>query len=183
MPVKPDAPTDLALPGTAAFARLERRWGRINGDLNNQVSAWADLFDVLGWSVAREDPVAGGSLWLNSRARRELDRTGVPPRPREVAAHLDRCPHYLRPVAEAGLQCWAAPARGKRHSVRAAALSARENEVLGWLLQGKRAAEIALILGAGVRTVEKHTERIYRKLGVASRRKLIWKRAGGAGSP
>jgi DNA-binding CsgD family transcriptional regulator len=48
-------------------------------------------------------------------------------------------------------------------------LTPREREVLGWVAAGKANAQIAAILGAKPRTVAKHLERIYEKLGVESR--------------
>jgi len=47
-----------------------------------------------------------------------------------------------------------------------ATLTPREREVLGWVAAGKT---IAQILGAMPRTVAKHLERIYEKLGVKTR--------------
>jgi DNA-binding CsgD family transcriptional regulator len=48
-------------------------------------------------------------------------------------------------------------------------LSLREGEVLGWIVEGKRDAEIAAILGLSRRTVEKHVQHILAKLGVETR--------------
>lgn len=48
-------------------------------------------------------------------------------------------------------------------------LTLREREVLDWLAGGKTNRDIASILGASVRTVEKHLERVYEKLGVETR--------------
>lgn len=48
-------------------------------------------------------------------------------------------------------------------------LSCREAEVLMWLSKGKTNVEIAIILGMGKRTVEKHLEHIFVKLGVETR--------------
>jgi DNA-binding CsgD family transcriptional regulator len=48
-------------------------------------------------------------------------------------------------------------------------LTARECEVLHWLARGKRSAEIASIISAATRTVDKHAERLRIKLGAASR--------------
>jgi DNA-binding CsgD family transcriptional regulator len=45
----------------------------------------------------------------------------------------------------------------------------RENEVTRWLCEGKRNAEIGAILGISVRTVGKHVEHIFEKLGVETR--------------
>jgi len=48
-------------------------------------------------------------------------------------------------------------------------LSCREIEVLLWLSQGKTNMEVAAILGMSRRTVEKHVEHIFDKLGVETR--------------
>lgn len=48
-------------------------------------------------------------------------------------------------------------------------LTRREKEVLAWVAEGKTNAEIGLILEARPRTVAKHLERIFQKLGVESR--------------
>lgn len=48
-------------------------------------------------------------------------------------------------------------------------LTAREAEVLYWIAQGKSNPDIAIILGANVRTVHKHVEHIFQKLGVETR--------------
>lgn len=48
-------------------------------------------------------------------------------------------------------------------------LTRREAEVLAWVAEGKTAWEVSVILGLSARTVEKHLERIYAKLGVETR--------------
>ena len=48
-------------------------------------------------------------------------------------------------------------------------LTPREREVLGWVAAGKTNAQIGEILGTMPRTVAKHLERIYEKLGVETR--------------
>lgn len=48
-------------------------------------------------------------------------------------------------------------------------ITPREAEVLFWIAQGKSNPDIATILGAGVRTVHKHVENIFRKLGCETR--------------
>jgi DNA-binding NarL/FixJ family response regulator len=67
----------------------------------------------------------------------------------------------LRPVAAA------ADAAHKRLS--GAALTPRETEVLSWLAKGKTNRDIADILGMSPRTVNKHLEHIFEKLGVETR--------------
>jgi DNA-binding NarL/FixJ family response regulator len=54
-------------------------------------------------------------------------------------------------------------------ALRRLGVSPREAEVLYWIAEGKGNAEIAIILGTSLRTVEKHVERIFDKLGVDSR--------------
>jgi len=60
------------------------------------------------------------------------------------------------------------PEPAPRHAGRQA-LTPRENEVLQWLAHGKTDAEIAALLGLSPRTVHKHLEHIYVKLGVETR--------------
>lgn len=48
-------------------------------------------------------------------------------------------------------------------------VSAREAEVLSWIAQGKTNRDIAEILDVSPRTVNKHLERIFRKIGVENR--------------
>jgi DNA-binding CsgD family transcriptional regulator len=58
---------------------------------------------------------------------------------------------------------------GANTPVNTTALTAREREVLEWVAAGKTNRDIAAILGARPRTIEKHLERIYEKLGVETR--------------
>ena len=48
-------------------------------------------------------------------------------------------------------------------------LTPREAEVLAWVAQGKTNNTIGTILGISPRTVQKHLERTFHKLGVESR--------------
>lgn len=48
-------------------------------------------------------------------------------------------------------------------------LTKRETEILFWMAKGKIDSEIAQILGKSLRTINKHTEHIYQKLGVETR--------------
>jgi DNA-binding CsgD family transcriptional regulator len=64
--------------------------------------------------------------------------------------------------------------RGNHHrSVGAApaipGLSRRQQEVAHWIREGKTNPEIATIMGISPRTVQKHVEHIFEKLGVESR--------------
>lgn len=52
---------------------------------------------------------------------------------------------------------------------RALALTAREADVLVWISRGKSNREISAILGISPRTVNKHLEQVFEKLGVENR--------------
>jgi len=58
---------------------------------------------------------------------------------------------------------------GERRRFDGAGLTDREGEVLYWLCEGKYNPEIAQILAVSRRTVDKHLEHIYAKLGVGNR--------------
>lgn len=50
-----------------------------------------------------------------------------------------------------------------------AGLSAREQEVCGWMGEGKSNEEIAIILGISAHTVKNHLDKVFKKLGVENR--------------
>jgi DNA-binding CsgD family transcriptional regulator len=67
-------------------------------------------------------------------------------------------------------------------------LTRREAEVLAWVALGKTNAEIADILQMRPRTVHKHLDHVFDKLGVENRtaaaaRALTWVNAGPPGGP
>ncbi len=59
--------------------------------------------------------------------------------------------------------------RDRPESLQRLGLARREAEVLFWISKGKTSREIAAILSITRRTVDKHVERIHRKLGVETR--------------
>lgn len=60
-------------------------------------------------------------------------------------------------------------ATGSAEVSKTLGLTSREGEVLSWLSKGKTNRDIAQILGLSPRTVDKHLEQIYAKLGVENR--------------
>ncbi len=62
-------------------------------------------------------------------------------------------------------------------------LTRREGEVLGCLSSGKTDREIGLILGISARTVQKHLEHIYPKLGVETRTAAVMRVNARASAP
>jgi DNA-binding NarL/FixJ family response regulator len=60
-----------------------------------------------------------------------------------------------------------------RRLIQQLGLTQREGEVLNWLCAGKTNRDIAQILGMSPRTVNKHLERIYQKLGIETRSSAV----------
>jgi DNA-binding CsgD family transcriptional regulator len=61
------------------------------------------------------------------------------------------------------------PDQNTTQRLRDIALTPRETEVLSWLAKGKTNRDIADILGMSHRTVNKHLEHVFEKLGVETR--------------
>ncbi len=60
--------------------------------------------------------------------------------------------------------------RGMPHgSIGRSSMTQREHEVLTWIANGKANKDIAGILSISPRTVQKHLEAIFKKLGVENR--------------
>ncbi len=59
-------------------------------------------------------------------------------------------------------------------------LTAREQQVARWLCAGKTDRDVAAILGCSHRTVQKHLQHIYEKLGVETRTAAVMRWLGGA---
>jgi DNA-binding CsgD family transcriptional regulator len=66
-------------------------------------------------------------------------------------------------------------------AIAALGLTKREAEVLFWITQGQDNTEVALTLYISQRTVKKHLEHIYKKLGVSSRAAAIAHAVGALG--
>ena len=75
------------------------------------------------------------------------------------------------------------PTTFKSPSPASRGLSPRESQVLHWVSQGKTNKEIGVILGLSARTVQKHLEHIYQKLGVETRTGAAAKAYGIASNP
>jgi len=83
-----------------------------------------------------------------------------------VRPHLGNL-YRLSDEIEGARAAWGVPALASRTTQ--AHLTAREREVLEWIAAGKTDRDIADILGISPRTVHKHLQRIYEKLGVENR--------------
>ncbi|PWR23084.1 DNA-binding response regulator [Zavarzinia compransoris] len=149
--------------------------------------------DATGRYLLGVDP-AGRILWSTPQAARLLSADGGAGRLSAEAVHWvaqlaagDNAPPRFTPPAIAGrkLQFGFVGRTGAQELLLQLAeldqpaqeivlrdklgLTAREGEVLMWLARGKSNRDIAEILGLSPRTVNKHLETIYDKLGVENR--------------
>jgi DNA-binding NarL/FixJ family response regulator len=148
-----------------------------------------DAVDVAGMGVVLID-AQGRVAWRSPQAALWLHALGEPSAPGQLPAALD-------PVLAGGASVVLSTLAGTRLSVRNlgtatlgetmlllaphkdgpagtsrladAALTPRETEVLSWLAKGKTNRDIGEILGMSPRTVNKHLEHIFEKLGVETR--------------
>jgi len=86
-------------------------------------------------------------------------------------AHVRNARAARQALAQASMQQRPLPLNASPETDRLlqAALTPRETEVLTWLARGKTNRDIAEILGMSHRTVNKHLEHIFEKLGVETR--------------
>lgn len=108
---------------------------------------------------------ASALAWLQSASGlREVD-TPMPDNGRLVARHMGHSG-----ISESMLVLHVPPTHtGAATRQPDARLTPRETEVLSWLAKGKTNRDIADILGMSHRTVNKHLEHIFEKLGVETR--------------
>lgn len=140
----------------------------------DQSLAWASAraIDLLGahLDALGADAVANLRRWIDQVSRLPLSKS--PP------LHLDRTDGDAIALTSLGrsgsgdilvrasLHCQAPPGEILSQKLT---LSAREGEVLAWLTHGKSNKDIAVILSLSPRTVTKHIEQIFTKLGVENR--------------
>ncbi|AMR82236.1 response regulator [Cupriavidus nantongensis] len=144
---------------------------------------------VLGSSVPMFAAGRGGKiLWINDSAMALLHARGWPvPGPGEglasglhaavlrlcIAAETSADGLCLRRLtseaAEVVVVELSAPGQDLGASAAVPVLTPREAEVMAWVARGKTNRDIAEILGMSPRTVNKHLEHIYEKLGVETR--------------
>lgn len=84
-----------------------------------------------------------------------------------IRPHLGNL-YRLSDEIEGARSAWGVPSVSQE-ALRDVPLTAREREVLHWLGGGKTDRDIAAILAISPRTVHKHLQRIYEKLGVETR--------------
>jgi DNA-binding CsgD family transcriptional regulator len=152
----------LAEDGTVLFAsEVATRLGR---DLFGQAPpVWAPRI-LRKWRAERRE--AEDSFTVSSRGRhlsiKVVGPAEFPPASQMPGALPPGRRGYVLRLSERV----AAPST---HLARRFGLTPREAEVFFWIAQGKRNLEIATILGAKPRTIEKHVENLIAKLGAESR--------------
>ena len=121
------------------------------------------------WLLALEDDEGSGHLPLALQAALDVDSTQV------VRTQTDP-PLSVRNMGTATLgetmlllELQREGAATSSSRLSHAALTPRETEVLSWLAKGKTNRDIADILGMSPRTVNKHLEHIFEKLGIETR--------------
>jgi DNA-binding CsgD family transcriptional regulator len=131
------------------------------------------LASYFGASSARDGRLPCAlAEWV--RAQRGALQQGdtVPPARRPLVVQRDGARLEIRLAAEWGQQALLLRERRAEVSpvaVESLGLSPRESQVLAWVVEGKTNGEIGMILDMRPRTVAKHLERVFRKLGVETR--------------
>ncbi len=129
----------------------------------------------------------GRASYLDQRCRgRPLcsERSRLPPLPLAPGSRLNL--HYAGEVLGGERLILLDEQRTETSTRRLAEscrLTGREAEVLNWLAGGKTNRDIAEILGMSPRTVNKHLERVYVKLGVENRAAAVAIAVQTLGSP
>ena len=152
--------------------------------------------DTFGQGMMAVRPDDGQILWRTPLAKRLLERyledvstlspevlrhwqedSGNPGEPEQKTCNVNRDGHRLtlsrqRVTAEGG---WLIALREEDDTLIVQALAQglqltlREAEVLYWVVRGKISRDIADILGTSPRTINKHLEHVFMKLGVETR--------------
>ncbi len=111
--------------------------------------------------------------WIGSSAAQHRNDPGVPQIPLNIIQASRRLSFALHDRTADGE--WLLVLREENDAAQIEALishftlTRREAEVLYWVIKGKTSPDIGEILGSSPRTVNKHLEHIYEKLGVENR--------------
>ncbi|MET4578560.1 DNA-binding response regulator [Ottowia thiooxydans] len=117
--------------------------------------------------------------WLKQALTHGEARGGQGPRARLLARHMGQS----NPGESMLLLTPAADDNPAAERLRRASLTPRETEVLAWLAKGKTNRDIGDILVMSPRTVNKHLEHVFAKLGVETRSAAAAIVAGGGAPP
>jgi DNA-binding CsgD family transcriptional regulator len=158
------------------------------------LTLYRELYAVLGveYQVAFTLPAPAGHQLAIAMSRSDRDYTDAEcALLRRARPHLIQAYRNAREHTELKRRLAQAPALPGR-DLRAFGLTPREAEVVRRVATGRQNGDIATELGVSERTVQKHLQRAYRKLGVSSRSeaaKVAWRldadheRTGSAARP
>lgn len=133
------------------------------------IENYFELFDSLRLCVSWQPQIEGSSLELNNHALEWWKACKSKDRP-TITSLLQFIPQKLLLIQQDDLLVW----EPEEQSLSLPeVLTPSEREVYRWLILGKRASEIAIMTQRSVRTIEKHTESIFRKLDISSTQHLI----------
>lgn len=172
---KPAYPPEV-IARVAAHLQIRRLQTSLADELALRIEAEDQLRQSLDRAVVLAD--AGGRIVFATRLASDLLHKHHPgAEPDRLPATLEDAgsPLLVRRFAErerGDLQMFILEEQGAPPGPAALlqlGLTPREAEVLYWLAQGKSNPDIATILGANVRTVHKHVEHIFQKLGLETR--------------
>lgn len=117
----------------------------------------------IGWMLTISTVRGGRPGAIN--LTRPFDAPDFSERDREMFRLL--APHFV--LAFSAAERVSAQHAGESQALARLGLTRRERDVATWLARGRTNHEIAQIVSAGPRTIEKHVERILLKLGVENR--------------
>ncbi|MBT9467169.1 DNA-binding response regulator [Hydrogenophaga sp.] len=124
-----------------------------------QATAWLALAFGADAAAGKRAGEWLGTALSNTETTRDLGRHG-----RLLARNMGQ-----GNLGESMLLLTLTPDSAAAQRLRDIALTPRETEVLSWLAKGKTNRDIADILGMSHRTVNKHLEHVFEKLGVETR--------------
>lgn len=163
--------------------RVEEVLARLQTHIRNaRVARLArEAVDIAGFGVVLID-TQGRIAWQSPQARALLGQDGLDVNFLTLLASPAIAPHIpgyaeisIRNLGQVGLGetmlllTQNNLRNGDMARLQDAALTQRESEVLSWVAKGKTNRDIAEILGMSPRTVNKHLEHIFDKLGVETR--------------
>jgi DNA-binding response OmpR family regulator/DNA-binding CsgD family transcriptional regulator len=157
-----------------------------NLELESEIALRLDAEAQLATSLDRAVVVVGrrGEVLFATRLAHDLAAKYRPGAPLADFAHvkqldLDGSELTVRRFTETGRDDLVMLAFEERNAppgpsaLLALGLTARQAEVAYWVAQGKSNPEIAIILGTSSRTIDKHMEHIFERLGVSNRSSLM----------
>jgi DNA-binding NarL/FixJ family response regulator len=157
----------------AAHLQIRSLQQSLADELALRIEAEEQLRQSLDRAVVLAD--AAGRIVFSSRLAEDLLHRHHPARAAGTLPDPFSDALTVRRFAEPGrndLQMFVLEERGDPpgpKSLLKLGLTTREAEVLYWIAHGKSNPDIATILGANVRTVHKHVEHIFQKLGLETR--------------